>query len=237
MCQLRDAATHRLEDVVVAAGLPRRVDRRREGVHVRAHVGRRQVVLLVPGGGRQQDVAEQPRAGHPEVDADEQVELALRCLVTPDDVLRALVRRSLLGPYRVAGAEQVAQEELVALAGRPQQVRAPHSEDPWPVAFGVGILDREPQVAALQLVGDVGGRLHARGLRLVDQVERVAIELRVGRHPPGSGGLRHRVDHRPTGEPALAERRREQVGAETVVAPLVGLHVPEAGADHLPWRT
>ncbi len=235
--EVRDPAAERLEDVVVALGLPRRVDRRGEGVDERVHVGRREVVLLVPGGGRQQDVAEQAGARHAEVDAHEQVELALRGLVAPRDVARTLALGGLGRPHRVVGAQQVLEEVLVALARRAQQVGPPDREHARPVLLGVGILDGELHLAGRQLLRHVvGGRL-ARRLRLVDDVERVAVELRVGRHPAGSGRLRDRVDHRLPDEATLAERRGEQVGAEPVVAPLVGLDVPEAGADHLPRRT
>ena len=66
------------ERVVVAARLPRRCDRGVERVDVGVHVGGGDVVLLVPRRRRQQHVAEQARARHPEVQRHQQVELADR---------------------------------------------------------------------------------------------------------------------------------------------------------------
>ena len=105
------------------------------------HVGAREVALLIPGGGRQHDVAELTGARHPEVDVDEQVELAGRRDVAPGHVLGPLRRRRLLGQQVVeVRAHEVAQEVLVALARAAQQVGAPHEEQAREVARVVGVL-------------------------------------------------------------------------------------------------
>jgi hypothetical protein len=62
-----------------------------EGVHERVHVGGRDVVLLVPGRGRQHDVAVKPGVGHPEVDAGQQIKLPGRCLVARGRITRPIV--------------------------------------------------------------------------------------------------------------------------------------------------
>ena len=84
-----------VEDVEVGAGLPRRWDSRVEGMHERMHVGAGQVVLLVPGRGRQHDVGEQRGGGHPEVQGQQQVELALRRLLAPAHIGRTRLRLGL----------------------------------------------------------------------------------------------------------------------------------------------
>ena len=96
--QLADLLGQRGEDVEVGPGLPGRRDRGREGVHERVHVRAGQVVLLVPGGSREDDVREQGRRGHPEVHRQQQVELALRGLFVPGDVTRTQSLGRLLGP-------------------------------------------------------------------------------------------------------------------------------------------
>ena len=234
--QRGDAPAEGLEDVVVALGLPRRVDRRGEGVDERVHVGAGQVVLLVPGGRGQQHVAEQAGRGHPEVDADQQVELAA---AASSRHVTSCGRNScgrLLGADGVVGAQQVLEEELVALAGGAQQVGPPDREHPGPVLRGVGVLDGELQVAGLQLLDHVVGRGLARRLRLLRDRQGVAVQAREARHPARARGLGEGVDHRPSGEPVLAQRRGQALGAERVVAPLAGVDVPERGADHLPRR-
>ena len=110
-------------------------------------------MLLVPGGGRQDDVGEQGRAGHPEVQREQQVELALRRVLAPPDVAWATVRRRLLRPQVAVGAEQVLEEVLVALARRAEQVGPPQGQAARPVLRCVRVLDREPQPRR-DLLGD-----------------------------------------------------------------------------------
>ena len=92
-----------VEHVEVRLGLPRRVDRRGEGVHERVHVGGGQVVLLVPGGGREHDVGQQRGGGHPEVRGDQQVQLSLRRLLVPFHVLGLEPFGVVLGPGHCCG--------------------------------------------------------------------------------------------------------------------------------------
>ena len=140
----------------------------------------------------------------------------------------------LLGAHGVVGAQQVLEEVLVALARRAQQVRPPDREHPRPVLRRVRVLDRELQIAGQQLLLDVLGGLHARRPRLLDDLERVAVET-------GKDGIQpERADWASVSiidaalEAPLAQRGGQQVGAEVVVAPLVGVDVPERRPDHLP---
>ena len=92
------------------------------------------------------------------------------------------------------------------------------------------------QVPRLQLLDDVlPDRPAGRG-RVVAEVERVAVEGRVGRHPAHPGALRDHVGGGLAGEPALAGGRRQRVRAELVVAELVGVEVPVRGLDHVARR-
>src|SRR6185312_16590913 len=83
------------EDVEVRAGLPGRWHRLVERVDERVQVGGGEVVLLVPRRGGEHDVRVEGRAVHAEVDRREQVELPGRRVVAPDDLVRALVLRTL----------------------------------------------------------------------------------------------------------------------------------------------
>ncbi len=76
-----------LVDLPVAARLPDRVHRGRQRVDEGVHVAGVEVVLLVPAGGRQHDVAVQAGRAHAEVERDQQVELAFGRLVVPDDLV------------------------------------------------------------------------------------------------------------------------------------------------------
>jgi len=65
----------------------------------------------------------QRRAGHPEVERDDEVELALGGLVTPANLARPMLGRRLLRRHRVRrDPEQVLEEVLVALARGAEQV-------------------------------------------------------------------------------------------------------------------
>ena len=151
--QFRERAGQGVEGVEVAAGLPGRADRRVERVHERVHVGAGQVVFLVPGGGGQDDVGVQRGGGHPEVQRQQQVELALGCVGAPGDVARTLALGRFGGPDRAGRAEQVLEEVLVALARGAEQVRPPHGQDPRVVLRGVRVLGGEPQPPGGELPG------------------------------------------------------------------------------------
>ena len=71
-------------DVPVAARLPCGIHRGRQRVYERVHVAGIEVVLLVPRGRGQHDVAVQAGRAHAEVERDQQVELAFGRLVVPD---------------------------------------------------------------------------------------------------------------------------------------------------------
>ena len=153
-----NAAADRVEGVEVGARLEGRVDRRVEGVHERMHVGGVEVVLLVPGGGGQHDVRQQGGAGHPEVQRQQQVELAARRLVVaPGDVARPAVGRRLLRLQVVVRAEQV----LAGSTRRPW----PRSRAGWPATASGSAASsparpgprwRTAGVPSCSCVGDVG---------------------------------------------------------------------------------
>ena len=236
--QLAEPAADGVEGVEVGARLEGWVDRRAERVHERMHVGGVQVVLLVPGRGREHDVGQQRGAGHPEVQRQQQVELALGwVLVTPGDVAGSAVGRRQVGHQVVVGSEQVLEEVLVALPRGAQQVRPPQREAARPVLRRVRILDRERERSVAQLVGDIGRHLLPGRRGVVGDVEGVAVELRVGRHPTQSRGQRDGVHGVHACEVAPRQRRRERIGPIAVVAPLVGVGVPVGRADHLARRT
>ena len=234
--ELAELLGDRLPGVPVGAGLPRRRDRRVERVHERVHVGGVEVVLLVPGGRRQDDVGEDRGAGLPEVDRHQQVELALGRLVAPRHVDRALALGRLGRADRGVGAEQVLEEVLVALARGAEQVGPPDRQDPRVVLRRVRVLAGEVEVAGLELLDDVlPHRLAGRG-RVVAEVERVAVEGRVRRHPAHPGALGDHVGGGLPGELALAGGGGQGVGAELVVAELVGVEVPVRRLDHVARR-
>ena len=88
------------------------------------HVGGVEVVLLVPGRGRQNDVGVDAGRRHAEVERHQQVELSFRRLVVPDDLFRLLlpVFAQVLALHAMRGAEQVLEEIFMALARRAEQV-------------------------------------------------------------------------------------------------------------------
>ena len=106
-------------------------------------------------------------------------------VLAPAHLARAQLWRGLLRAHAVVlDAEQVLEEVLVPLARGAQEVRAPYGHHARVVARRVGILAREAQTSSPQLAHHVLGRIHARPLGLIDQVERAAIEARIRRQPP-----------------------------------------------------
>src|SRR5450756_1556903 len=93
-------------------------------------VRRREVMLLIPGRGGQDDVGEEAGARHPEVHRGQQVDLAARRLVAPDDIGRSEAGRRLGCPDGLCrGAEEMLEEVLMALRRGGQQVRPPDGDD------------------------------------------------------------------------------------------------------------
>ena len=105
------------------------------------HVGGIEIVLLIPGGGRQHDIGIDAGGGHAEIERHQQVELAGCRFVVPDNFLRLLgaLMAEILAENAVIGAEQIFQEIFMALARSAQQVRAPDEEISWMIGRGVGI--------------------------------------------------------------------------------------------------
>ena len=185
-------------------------------------------MLLVPGRRRQDDVGVERRAVHAEVDRREQVELADRRLLPPDDVARAaLGRRFLVADAVVLDAEHVPQEVLVPLARGAEQVRPPERQDARPVAGAVRVLGGEAEPAGLQLANDVVLDVDSLGVGRRRDLERVAVEGRIGRHPAEPGRERVAVGEVHAVERAVAELRREVVGAGALEAELVAHQEPE----------
>ena len=199
-------------------------------------------MLLVPGGRREDDVREQRRAGHAEVGAHQQVELALGRLLVPAHVLRVRFGFVVVAAHHVVvRAQQVLEEVLVALGGGTEEVRAPQHQGAWPVLRGIDVLDGGGQAAVVQRLGNVASRVLRgagghRGCGLLGDVQRVPVELRVERHPTHARGLRQRIGGVHAVQRALGERGLQGVGRIPVLPPLVGVHVPVAGADHGAWR-
>ena len=86
-------------------------------------------------------------------------------------------------------AEQVLEEVLVALGGGAEQVRPPHRQAAREVLRGVGVLAGEASAAPdLSWSTTCVAGSSPRRVRLVDQVEGIAVEGRVARHPTQPGG-------------------------------------------------
>ncbi len=147
-----------------------------EGVHVR----RVEIVLLVPGGRRQHDVGIDACRGHAEVESHQEVELAPRPLVAPDNFLRLFVAflAEILAEHPVIGTEQVLEEIFMPLSRRTQQVGAPHEEVARPVVRVVGIVAGKLQLARFQRRHHVIRRLLPLGLRPCREFKRIGLELR-----------------------------------------------------------
>ena len=88
----------------------------------RVHVAGVEVVLLVPGRGRQHDVRIQAGRAHAEIERHQQVELARR-LVVPLPLRSALASSAkILALHAIAGAQQMLEEIFVPLAARPSRI-------------------------------------------------------------------------------------------------------------------
>ena len=239
LSQASELVCQSLEGLVVGLCLPRRINCRGERVQERVHIGRGDIVLLVPGSSRQNDVRQQGRGGHTEVRGDQQIQLALRCVVDPLHFVRVLLR---VGTLNVVHAtDQVLQEVALTLSGGTEQVRTPQGQGTRPVDGVVDVLNGELQVTGVQALCNV---VRVRGslaachclLCLISQFQRVLGELREERHPAHAHGACHNVSSVNIAQLALSQRGLQVIGGVCILTELVSVHVPEAGTDHVTRR-
>ena len=211
-------------------GFGQRVD---EGVHVRGV----EVVLLVPGGGRQHDVAVEAGGAHTEVEHGQQIELAFRRLLMKLHLGRAN-GIGLVAEHGVLRAEQVLEEVLVALAAGTENIRAPHEHIAREVLGVVRIVAAHIELARLQVLDRIGNRILAGGFGGGDDIERIGFQLRRRRQPAHAFRLGVQVDqaHVPVLD-RIGGGRKDLAHVQLFMAPLAGVRVEETGAVHLAGRT
>ena len=202
------------------------------------HVGGVEVVLLVPGGRRQDDVGVDAGRGHAEVERDQQVELSLRRLLVPHGLgrLGLALLPEILAHDAMRRAEQVLQEVFVSLARGAEKVGAPHEHVARPVLRAVGILAGQLELAALELLHDVVLGLHAGGGGIARHLQRVGLELRRRRQPAHALGPDVVVDDRAVPCARRRGRRDDVADVDRLVAPLVGVGIERRRRVLLPRR-
>ncbi len=131
---------------------------------------------------------------------------ALSCQTT--SVGLGLLRAEVLALHAVAGAEQVLEEVLVALAARAEQVGAPDEQVARPVVRVVRVGAAHLQRAVLERLDRVVLRVDAGGLRVADDLQRIGLQLRRRRQPAHALGAHVVVDHA-AGVRLLVGQRRD----------------------------
>ena len=226
-----------LVDLPVGLAFPQRRDGLGQRVDERVHVGRVEVVLLVPGGRRQDDVGVQTGGAHPEVQHRHQIQLALfRHLVGGFDLGGAdgLV---LVGEHRVLRAQQILQEVLVSLAAGAQNVGAPDEHVAGEVLRIFRIVTAHAHRAVLQAAHQIIHRFFTGLLGGIDDIERVSLELRGRRQPAHALGASVQVDHRQVLELlAFGARCQDFLHMQLLVTVLARVGVEEARAVHVARR-
>ena len=192
-------------------------------------------MLFVPGGCRQHDVGVDARRGHPEIDVDEQVELALGRLVAPGDLRRPGAGGGSSAPTALSVPSKWRKKYSWPLPEEPSRLERHTVSTRGKFAGSSGSLARKMQPSLLQLLD----------YELIDCLSPPCPPGRrspagCNRTPGGRGASRgaRRSTLRSAallpGEAALAERaspwRRRW---SPLVTPLVGGKVPERGPCHV----
>ena len=238
--ELREFTRQPLVDIPVAAALPGWVHRARQRVDEGVHVGGVEVVLFVPGGRGQHDVRIDAGGGHAKVQGNDQVQLAFGRRLDPFNLGRLLPAFLAQVPAQdaVAGAQQVLEHVLVALAAGTQQVGSPDEQVAREIARVVRRLAGHAQAAVFQPSHHVVGATGAFSAGLLRQLERVFLQLRRRGQPAHALRAHIAVDQALAGPGRLiGQRRQDLFQLQLLIAPLVGVGVEERGAVHLARRT
>ena len=203
------------------------------------HVGGIEVVLLVPGSGRKDDVGIDAGRGHAEVERHQEVELSLWSFLVPHRLcrLRLALLPEVLAHDAMGRAKQVLQEIFVPLARGAEKVGAPHEHVARPVPRIVGVLAGELERATLEILHDVVLGLHAGGGGIARHLKGVGLELRRGRQPAHAFGTDVVVDDRTVPLARRCGRRDDVADVDRLVAPLIGVGVERRRRILLPRRT
>ncbi len=220
-----------LEDLPVAPRLPAGRHRRLQRVDVGVHVGGVEIVLLVPGGRREDDVGVEGRGVHAEIEVHDEVELPLGS-VPPGDFPHR-VPGGLGGDAVVVRSEVVLEEVLVPLGARHERVGPPDEPQSGPALRGVGILHREAQLLLAELPYHPAHHLliglRASRLGLPDHLGGVPVELREEGQPAEAHRPHLVVDGMAGGDGSPGGNRVHLFLVDgPLVAPLVAVHVVEA---------
>ena len=115
--QFREFFGYAFVNIPVGARFPGRIDSLGQGMDKRVHVRSIQVVFLVPGCGRQNDIRIQTSRGHTKIQRDQQIEFTFCGFFMPDHFRRLVaVIAQILALYAMLGAEQIFQKVLMTLA-------------------------------------------------------------------------------------------------------------------------
>ncbi len=124
----------------------------------------------------------------------------------------------------------------MALAGRAENVRAPHEHVARPVVGMIRVLAGQLQFAGFERLRHIVLGLEAGGLRLLGEIERVLPQLRRRRQPAHTLGAHVVVDQRAVPGTGRRGRRDQLVDADGLVAPLIGVRIEERGGVLLARR-
>ena len=218
-------------DFPVGLALPQRLHRFGKRMDERVHVGRVQIVFLVPSGGRENHVGVQAGGVHAEIQEREQIQLAFHAFpLLHFGRFQAIV---FVAHQAVLRAEQVFQEIFVAFAGRTQNVGTPNKHIARPVFRVFRIVARHLQRAVLQTFHSVIHRIHAGFFGRIGYIQRIGFQLRRARRPTHAGGFGVVVDHGQAAHIVAGVGREQLVGRHGFVAVLAGVAVEERSAGHL----
>ena len=150
--KLRELLGYQLEGFPVVLRLPGRLDRRGQGVDEGVHVAEGNVVLFIPEGGGQNDVRVVGDRVHPDVEVDEEIELAHRRGVPPLDLLYKTLGWLLVPQNVVVGSEEVLEGYFLSPHTRSYEVTSPHYKNLQMILLRVRICYGEVVLTFLKLL-------------------------------------------------------------------------------------
>ena len=231
---LRELLGHKLECFPVVLSFPRRLCRRRQGMHEGVHITKGDIIFFVPKGRRQNHIGIIGSGIHAKVEVYQKVQFADGFFVMPFNFIYQVFCRLLIPHNVVACPKEVLERQFMSPHAGSDKIAAIHGEHLQLVFRGIDIVNGKIQLAISEPIGNPAFYLVIGLAAGVDgflvKLHRVLfVDLRKKRQPSQPNCQRVHVSRVVESGEFLSPRGPLGVERHVVVFPLAGMEIPQRG--------